>query len=341
MASILNPTMINASRHPAYFSSFLVKDCWNEVGKDIQEALDDTIQRCTQPGTKERKKAVYRHENPAGNLYGLMCGGCNVERVAPFVRLIEFLCIIDDVLEDLPHREALIEHEILCKALRGDEIHQTTKNTRPEWISFLRDIRSELLAIDSIRSPALLNTLNKSLRDRDSSPVEFGTIEEYIPYRLLNFDYEFVAHLFLWTTAIDLTAEETESDVLQAFKYSIGVIVGLANDYYSWNKEKLEYKLEGADRIRNAVAVLLKQYRVSEKQAQAEVKKMVISEESRVHTLLSVHESAMSAGLKRYVDTMQVFAGGYVYWCSTCPRYARPQGLLEPDSDQSDDSDQW
>ncbi|KAK7038726.1 hypothetical protein VNI00_010611 [Paramarasmius palmivorus] len=298
MVYISTLTTIDGGRCSSFFSSLPVKDCWDEAGSVIEQALHDTIHRCTQPETKERKKALYRHDNPAGNLFGLMCGGCEIERVAFVVRLIEFLCIIDDVLEELPHNEAVVEHEILCKALRGDEVVHTTENTRLEWISFLRDIRSELLAIDPIRSPSLLSILNQSLRDRDSSSVEFSTIEEYLPYRLVNFDYEFVSQLFLWAIAVDLSDGEANSDALDAFKYSIGVIVGLVNDYYSWNKEKLEFKLEGADRIRNAVAVLLKQYRWSERQAQAEVKKLIVGEESKMQKLLSLHEGSMSWGLR-------------------------------------------
>uniref|UniRef100_A0A0W0G6D9 Terpenoid synthase n=2 Tax=Moniliophthora roreri TaxID=221103 RepID=A0A0W0G6D9_MONRR len=330
--------IINTSRYPAFFSSFQVKDCWDEMGPIIQGSLHDMIDKCTQPGTRERKRALYRHSNPAGNLFGVCLALCKPERFGIVAKLIEFLCIIDDVLEDLPHEEAVIEHDILCETLCLGFASQLTRNTRPEWLSFLPEIKEEMLLLDPIRSPSLLQTFEASLQTRDSSAIEFDTIEEYIPYRLVNFDFEFVSQLILWAMALDLSPEDLDLDLLPTYKYSIGVIVGLVNDYFSWNMEKLQLEQDG-DRIRNAVAVLLRQYAISERQAQAEVKKIIVGEEAKVRSLFDRHVTAMSEGMRRYLEQLQLFASGYSFWCATAPRYIRAQDLLESDSDQSSDSD--
>ncbi|ESK84496.1 geranylgeranyl pyrophosphate synthase [Moniliophthora roreri MCA 2997] len=138
--------------------------------------------------------------------------------------------------------------------------------------------------------------------------------------------------------ALDLSPEDLDLDLLPTYKYSIGVIVGLVNDYFSWNMEKLQLEQDG-DRIRNAVAVLLRQYAISERQAQAEVKKIIVGEEAKVRSLFDRHVTAMSEGMRRYLEQLQLFASGYSFWCATAPRYIRAQDLLESDSDQSSDSD--
>ncbi|KAF9257597.1 hypothetical protein L218DRAFT_839206, partial [Marasmius fiardii PR-910] len=236
---------VHTSRHSSFFSSFQVKDCWGEMGLVIQRGLQDTITKCTRVGTRERKRAHYRHNNPAGNLFSLCLGLCQVDRLVFVVRLIEFLCIIDDVLEELPHHEALVEHDILCEAVCYEMVSVPfTENTRPEWISFLHEIKKEMMELDPIRSPDLFLTFEQSLRSRDSSVVDFDTLEE------------FVTELLLWAMNIDLTSDEASSTLLRDFKHSIGIIVGLVNDYFSWDMEKCQ--LEESDRVRNAVAVVMK-----------------------------------------------------------------------------------
>ncbi|KAK7038727.1 hypothetical protein VNI00_010612 [Paramarasmius palmivorus] len=331
---------VDTSRCSAFFSTFPVKDCWDTIDSTIEVSLHDVIDQCTQSGTRERKRALYRHSNPAGNLFGLCLALCKAERVGIVAKLIEFLCIIDDVLEDLPHDEAVIEHNILCETLRqGTPSDRFTENTRPGWLAFLCGVKEEMLLLDPFRSPSLLRTFEESLSSRDSSAIEFDTIEEYIPYRLVNFDFEFVSQLLLWAMAIDLTPEDLDSDILPTYKYSIGVVVGLVNDYFSWNMEKVQ--LEEGDRVRNAVAVLLKQYAITERQAQARVKKIIIGEEAKALSFLDGKGSALSKGMRSYLEQLQMFAGGYSYWCATCPRYSRPQaGLDDSDSDQTEGSDE-
>ncbi|KAF9257598.1 terpenoid synthase [Marasmius fiardii PR-910] len=325
MVRITSLKSIDTRQYQKFFSSFGVDDCWDEMGQVVNTCLYQTIEQCTKPETREHKKAMYRHQNPAGNLFSLCFGLSDAERFSFIVRFIEFLCIIDDVLEDLPHGEALVEHDILCDALRGSvDTTKFTKNTRPEWIKFLQDIKAEMLAVDPVRSPALLLTFEESLRARDSSDVEFDTIEQYIPYRLINFDYEFVAQLILWAMAVDVFPKEGDLDALKSFKHSIGVIVGLVNDYFSWEREKRQQ--QDSDRIRNGVAVLMKQHKLSDRDAKDAVKKLIDAEEQKVHTVLDDSCLEFSVDKRQYLDGLKMFAAGYSFWCATCPRYSRPQG---------------
>ncbi|KAJ8096392.1 hypothetical protein PM082_011554 [Marasmius tenuissimus] len=343
MTRISSLKSISTTRHSAFFSTFQVKDCWEEMGSAIEQALIDTAQKCTRPGTRERKRAHYRHDNPAGNLFSLCLGLCEVERLPFVVRLIEFLCIIDDVLEELPHNEAIVEHDILCEAVSRNSTEAPsipwTDNTRPEWISFLHETRVEMLKVDLKRTPGLFQSLEQSLRGRESSSLDFDTLEAYIPFRLLNFDYEFVSQLILWAMDEDLPKEDSSSDLFAEFRYSIGVIVGLVNDYFSWEMEK--HQVEESDRVRNAVFVVMKERGISERKARAEVRKVIVGEEHKVQAILMGVEGnwqqSRSRTTERYLEQLRMFAGGYSYWCATCPRYSRPQDEDSEGTQSEDD----
>ena len=53
---------------------------------------------------------------------------------------------------------------------------------------------------------------------------------------------------------------EEEEILARKYEHFIGVIVGLTNDYFSWEMEKNQ----PTDRIRNAVLVLTKEHSISE-----------------------------------------------------------------------------
>lgn len=193
----------------SYFSSFPVRNCEHDALRTIQTALKSAIYSCTAPGTKERRKAEYRHKNPAGNLFGLCLTLCEAERVGYVAQFIEFLCIVDgefastsklckhtltlctDVMEDLPFMEACSEHAILREALSDGYQNQGYDDLVISRLrKFLRDIRMELMSENDPSSLLLLRILDNSLHHRDSLDVEFLTLDDYIPYRKMNFDYE-------------------------------------------------------------------------------------------------------------------------------------------------------
>ncbi|KAJ3807943.1 isoprenoid synthase domain-containing protein [Lentinula lateritia] len=321
MAPFASHPVDTASVSP-YFSSFPVRSCELDALPVIQQGLNDTIYGCTTPGSKERKRAEYRHTNPAGNIFGLSLALCEADRVGYVVKFIEFLCIVDDVMEDLPFGEACTEHTILRQALHDSyDEHQYDGRAVSLMRNFLYELRIELASIEDPSTSLLLKTLDSSLRDRDSKDSEFLTLAGYIPYRKMNFDYDFVCQLLRWAMCIPPTIQD--DPLARSYEHIIGVIVGLTNDYFSWEMERQE----PTDRIRNAVLVLMKEHSVNEMQAKLMLKEVIIEEERKARELMSEimglpeeHEP-----LKRYVAEMELFAAGYSFWCATCPRYHRPQ----------------
>ncbi|KAE9394019.1 terpenoid synthase [Gymnopus androsaceus JB14] len=308
----------------SYFSSFPVRNCEHDALRTIQTALKSAIYSCTAPGTKERRKAEYRHKNPAGNLFGLCLTLCEAERVGYVAQFIEFLCIVDDVMEDLPFMEACSEHAILREALSDGYQNQGYDDLVISRLrKFLRDIRMELMSENDPSSLLLLRILDNSLHHRDSLDVEFLTLDDYIPYRKMNFDYEFVCQLLRWAMKIPLRFSPEEELLVSRYEHSIGVIVGLTNDYFSWEMERNQ----PTDRLRNAVAVLMKEHSIPEPEAKVILKKYITDEEKRAIELK--HEMNCNADdfelATRYLAALELFAAGYSFWCSTCPRYHRIQ----------------
>lgn len=95
-----------------------------------------------------------------------------------------------DVTEELPHAEALAEHEILRQGLHKEfDCSPDMGKTVSVKKQYLRDARDGMLALDPVDTPALLATLDRYLREYDSSEEDFKTIEEYLPYRIPNAGY--------------------------------------------------------------------------------------------------------------------------------------------------------
>ncbi|KAE9394020.1 terpenoid synthase [Gymnopus androsaceus JB14] len=233
------------------------------------------------------------------------------------------LCI--DIMEDLPFKEACKEHDFLREALSDgyyqDEYEGVGHIGRLR--RFLRDIRTELVCEKDSSSLVLLETLDMSLEHRDSLDAEFLTLEDYIPYRKMNFDYEFVCQLLRWAMKIPMRFSPEEELLVSRYEHSIGIIVGLTNDYFSWEMECNQ----PTDRLRNAVAILMKEHSIPEPEAKVILKHYIMIEEKRAvelkHQLDCNTEDFEQA--TRYLTALELFAAGYNFWCSTCPRYHRIQ----------------
>jgi hypothetical protein len=122
---------------------------------------------------------------------------------------------------------------------------------------------------------------------------------------------------------IPLKLAEKEELLARKYEHVIGVIVGLTNDYFSWQMERGQ----PTDRIRNAVPVLMKEYNLPDEQDRTLLKGIIVNEEEKVRKLNFEMDTKkdVSEDLKNYTSALGLFAAGYSFWCATCPRYSRPQ----------------
>lgn len=119
---------------------------------------------------------------------------------------------------------------------------------------------------------------------------------------------------------IHLTDEELET--VHKFEWTLGGVLALTNDYFSWRKEKLQT----TDRIRNAVPLLMQQYGLPQEAARTLLKGIIIDEEEKAKRLrMKLEEGEVSPELKRYIEALELYSGGNCYWSATCPRYNKPQ----------------
>ena len=111
--------------------------------------------------------------------------------------------------------------------------------------------------------------------------------------------------------------------LVSKYEHSIGVIAGLTNDYFSWEMERNQ----PTDRLRNAVAVLIKEHSIPESEAKVMLKDYIMKEEKKALELMHESESNKEdfEQVTRYLTALELFAAGYSFWCSTCPRYHRIQ----------------
>lgn len=121
---------------------------------------------------------------------------------------------------------------------------------------------------------------------------------------------------------MDIHLTDAEMETVREFEWTLGGVLALTNDYFSWKKEKLQQ----TDRPRNAVYVLMRQYGLPQDMAHMLLKGFIIDEEEKAKRLrMKIEEGEMSAELKRYVEALELYSGGNCYWSATCPRYNKPQ----------------
>jgi len=64
-----------------------------------------------------------------------------------------------------------------------------TGKTLGQKKQYLRDARDGMLGLDPVGTPDLLRTLDRYLKEYDSSEQDFSQIEDYLPYRIPNAGY--------------------------------------------------------------------------------------------------------------------------------------------------------
>ncbi|KEF55661.1 uncharacterized protein A1O9_08411 [Exophiala aquamarina CBS 119918] len=115
-----------------------------------------------------------------------------------------------------------------------------------------------------------------------------------------------------------LVLSDEDLSAVHAFDISMGTVLSLMNDYFSWAMEAGQ----DTDRVRNGVHVLMKQHGLSADVARSTLLGMMVEEEAhavrlREHCL----RGSVSDGLHQYIEAMELYVGGASFWTATAPRY--------------------
>ena len=99
--------------------------------------------------------------------------------------------------------------------------------------------------------------------------------------------------------------------------------LGLANDLFSWEKERIDAEKLGQDYVFNAIWVIMQERAVGESEAKA-----ICSAEIRKYMAEYVQigegaktDQSMSKDLRKYLEAVLLSCVGNVVWSVDCPRY--------------------
>lgn len=117
-----------------------------------------------------------------------------------------------------------------------------------------------------------------------------------------------------------MTLSTADYESIGEYDVAMGNILGLTNDYFSWNVEKDQ----PTDRIRNGVRVIMRQHGVSADAARDMLLGLIVQEEGRAARLKQRRLlQPVSDEVSAYFEAIGLYVGGSCYWHATAPRYQK------------------
>jgi hypothetical protein len=105
---------------------------------------------------------------------------------------------------------------------------------------------------------------------------------------------------------------------IEQYDIAMGNVLGLTNDYFSWNVEKDQE----TDRMRNGVMVLMKEHNITADAAKTMLLGIIFEFESRAAKLKEERlKRPASKKILQYFEAIELYVGGSCYWHSTAHRY--------------------
>jgi hypothetical protein len=127
----------------------------------------------------------------------------------------------------------------------------------------------------------------------------------------------------LITFGMGLTIPESDMEKCTKDTQSACAAIALANDLFSWEKERDAAKRDNMPHIVNAVWVIMGQYAVSEEEARKICHSKVVElvEEYKETVERYKNDQSICLDLKKYVESLLYNISGNLIWSLTCPRY--------------------
>lgn len=122
-----------------------------------------------------------------------------------------------------------------------------------------------------------------------------------------------------------LTIPEHELSQCMEFTRSANAALGLTNDLFSWDKERLASEQAGRSYVVNAIWVLMHERSLTESEAKSVCREKI---KEYVADYLQVVERvkgdpALSSDVRCYVEALQYSISGNLVWSLSCPRYQK------------------
>ncbi|ESZ89580.1 hypothetical protein SBOR_10034 [Sclerotinia borealis F-4128] len=304
---------IDTSNISPHFSRFPA--AINIASDEIEITLRDLGLQATEPETRVRCRVQIRYTCPFGDPFAICHASAFPERLAVLGSIIEIMWIHDDVTEEVELEEA-IQYEVLKDVIRLDIEPKDFKAQNPRQV-LLANLLGKAIQMDPEAAPSMVQTLRNYLETFDHCDDDFDKMSKYVPYRIGNCGYWIFSYFIRWGMGTFLTSEEYDS--ILEYDVTMGNILGLTNDYFSWNIEKDQ----PTDRMRNGIRVLMKEHNVPAEVASKILLGIIIEEESKAVRLREeCLKSPASKGILRYIEAIELYIGGS-YWHATAPRCQR------------------
>lgn len=124
------------------------------------------------------------------------------------------------------------------------------------------------------------------------------------------------SYFIRWGMNMALSTEDYAS--IEQYDFVMGNVLGLTNDYFSWNVEKDQ----DTDRMRNGVMVLMKEHNTSAEAAKMMLLGIIVEQEGKAARLKEERlKQPVSNEILQYFEAIELYVGGSCYWHSTAPRY--------------------
>ena len=161
--------------------------------------------------------------------------------------------------------------------------------------------------------------IDTTLRDREKS---FTSLKQYVDFRLVETYAPFVEAMMLWGMSTTLTPEE--DSLFRPVVHPCFAALGLANDYFSFDRDVAERQVSGSRILTNAVWLLMKWHNVDSEEAKEMVREATVRYEQEFLQRREVfrrEHAPLSEKSDRYLRALSYQISGNVVWSLNCPRY--------------------
>ncbi|KFX96691.1 hypothetical protein O988_05211 [Pseudogymnoascus sp. VKM F-3808] len=266
---------------------------------------------------KDEKLDVDFRQSPVGHIASLALPECLPERLAFAAKALDYILAVDDAT-DLPSQPR--PKSQTKRGIRAPQSHGWRFNTKQKHLQarlLLEGIESCGKGIMDMLGPAQAVLESLTVYSRECT-----SFDDYISLRIVNMGAveikSFVCH------TMDMAPNAKERDAVYHIIKPLEVAMVLTNDYFSYPKEKALHPLQdppGA--LFNAVPILMVEHGISEDDALALVKQMVIEAEQEHGMLLEEleQEGGLSTDLRQFINACRMATGGFHIWHASNPRY--------------------
>jgi len=249
-------------------------------------------------------------------------------RLRHIAYILEYAFLYDNVLESA-NKAAELASDMDRLVLNETESMTARAVTGAKQIQ--AKMIHELMSIDSACAKRVVDAWKTmaSTTTRDKSK-DFQSIDEYVDFRIIDTGAPFVDALMLWGLGMTLTKEEDE--LLAPILRPRHAAVGLANDYFSFDREYEEFRsdvlptkqMSEKATLTNSVYLFMGLQNVDVAAAKELVKAETIKYEQEFLQRWRgfLHSSTpVSEKLRRCLEAHSFQVSGNVVWSLQCPRY--------------------